>query len=249
MSFPNPPTTPARATARQPARPVLTVRQTDALASKVLAHCHTAGVTDQVPESGTWLRFHEFRALLYETFEVPDTTLTPLSARVLYGLAAVRRPRRVAVLGCYAGNLFAWVSGPGFGPGHEYDGETALGIDVSAHAVALAEANVARAGFTGAILATGDAFDTRLAAGAPWDLVLIDIDVPGSRKSGYPRLAEAWMPYLAPGALIIAHDVCHPVFAWDLGRYHEFMLASGAQASTTLPVDACGLEVTRWRAG
>jgi predicted O-methyltransferase YrrM len=229
-------------------RPQLTVRQTDALASKVLAHCRSAGLVDTVPTDDDWATFHAFRQRLYDTFEVPDTTLTPLSARVLYGLALARRPLRVATLGCYAGNLYAWVSGPGFGPERVYDGELALGIDVDTDAVELARRNVARAGFTRAEPVVGDAFDPSLATRGPWDMVLVDIDVPGSRKSGYPRVVELWAPHLAPGALVVAHDVCHPAFRWDLRCYHDFILEAGAETSTTLPIDDCGLEVSRWRA-
>lgn len=228
--------------------PALTVRQTDALADRVLAHCRAEGVTDPDAPAPSWPGFHAFRGKLQETFDIPTTTLTPLAGRVLYGLAAARRPASVAVLGCYAGNLLAWTAGPGFGPGATYEGRRALGLDVDAPAVALANGNLRRAGFgPGATAVTGDAFDADgHAAGRKWDLLLIDVDVPGSRKSGYARLLERWIPHLAPGALVIAHDVCHPVFRWDLGSYQDFVLASGAAASTTLPIDECGLEATRW---
>lgn len=228
-------------------RPALSVRQTDALAERVLGHCVRQGVVGRVPDGDDWDRFHAFRTRLYQTFEVPDTTLTPLAARVLYGLALAHRPRRLAVLGCYAGNLYAWVSGPGFGPLADYAGELALGLDVDAAAVDLARQNVRRAGFRRAEPTLGDAFDPAAAARGPWDLLLVDVDVPGARKSGYHRVVQTWAPHLAPGALVLAHDVCHPRFAWDLRGYRDFVLANGARTSTTLPVDECGLEVSRWR--
>ena len=230
------------------ALPRLTPRQSDAMADRFLDHCRTTGVLAPDAPAASWTGFHALRDRLRAGFHVPTTTLTPLAARVLYGLAAAHRPAAVATLGCFAGNLMAWVSGPGFGPGPRYQGERALGVDVDADAVHLASGNLRRAGFAaGARAVVADAFDAAgLSAGATWDLLLIDIDVPGARKSGYARLLERWLPHLAPGALVIAHDVCHPAFTWDLRDYAAFATDRGAAATTTLPVDDCGLEVTRW---
>jgi predicted O-methyltransferase YrrM len=226
----------------------LTVRQTDALADRVLDRCRTGGVVDAEAPAPSWARFHAQRELLQRTFDVPTTTLTPLAARVLYGLAAMCRPRSVVVLGCYVGNLMAWVSGPGLGPGEDGSGRRALGLDVDTDAVAQASANFAAADFAAGLrVVAGDAFDAeKYAAGTAWDLLLIDIDVPGARKSGYPRLLERWLPYRAPGAVVVAHDICHPVFRWDLAPYRDFVRDRGASATMTLPVDECGLEVSRW---
>jgi predicted O-methyltransferase YrrM len=227
--------------------PRLTVGQTDALATKLLEFAHGAGVLRAGPPDGLWSEFHSLRDRLYETFDVPDTTLTPLAARVLYGLAAIHRPGHVAVLGSYAGNLMAFTTGPVCGPFASYPG-TALGLDTDAAAIELARANFRRAGYTGARVACGDAFEAAEHVGsAPVDLLLVDIDVPGARKSGYLRLVQAWLPYLAPGALIIAHDIAHPKFTWDLRCYRDFVLECGAEQSTSLPTDECGLEVTSWR--
>jgi hypothetical protein len=239
----------------------LTVSQTDMLAWKVLAHCQRRGIVDAGHAAaqggpgespGWWDVLHQLRERLYATFEVPATTLTPLAARVLFGLSALHRPKRLAVCGCYAGNLMAWVAGDGFGPFARYSGECALGIDVDADAITLAEGNFARAGFSPGIkVEVADAFDAdRFSTDGPWDFLLIDIDVPGARKSGYARVMQQWLPHLAPGAIVVAHDVSHPVFAWDLRHYRDFVLAHGAAASTTLPIDHCGFEVSRWpRAG
>jgi predicted O-methyltransferase YrrM len=234
----------------------LTVGQTDMLASKILAHCRRSGIVDAGHAAAAdpcegpewWEVLHKLRERLYATFEVPATSLTPLAARVLFGLAALHRPRRLAVCGCYAGNLMAWAAGDGFGPFARYSGDRALGIDVDSGAITLADGNFARAGFSpGTRAVVGDAFDAeRFATDSPWDFLLIDIDVPGARKSGYARVVQGWLPYLAPDAIVVAHDVSHPVFAWDLRYYRDFVLAHGAASSTTLPIDQCGFEVSRW---
>jgi predicted O-methyltransferase YrrM len=232
--------------------PVLSIEQTDRVAGTILEHCMSRGIIGRRGErdgvDGLWADFHMLRERLYATFEVPATTLTPLAARVLFGIGALRQPRRIAVCGCYAGNLMAWVTGCGFGPFARYEGARAVGLDVDAEAIGLATANFARAGFaTSTVAEVADAFDAdRFAADGPWDLVLIDVDVPGARKSGYCRLLERWRPYLADNALVVAHDISHPVFAWDLRAYKDFVRACGAVDTATLPVDECGFEVSRW---
>jgi predicted O-methyltransferase YrrM len=229
--------------------PRLTVAQTDIVAARLLDHAGATGVLDDPPGPATWEGFHQLRARLYETFDVPDSSLTPLASRVLYGLAAARRPGRSVVLGCYVGNLMAFVTGPACGPFAEGTA-VAQGIDTDAAAVGLARRNFARAAYTGVSVICGDGFDTAEHAGdEPVDLLLVDIDVPGARKSGYARIVEAWLPYLAADALIVAHDVAHPKFSWDLRYYRDFLLESGAAASVGLPTDECGLEVTRWGRG
>ncbi|MEU6067985.1 class I SAM-dependent methyltransferase [Streptomyces sp. NPDC047082] len=232
--------------------PTLTVAQTDALADRMLEHCRQQGILPPGPE-GLWQGYHRLRSRLYDTFTIPDTHLTPLAARLLYGIAALHRPQRLAVLGCYAGNLLGWTAGPGFGPQARFTGACAVGLDVDAAAVALAERNLRGAGYSpGARAVCADAYAAdAFAAQGPWDLVVIDVDEPGARKAGYHRVLERWVPYLAEGAVVVAHDVKHPAFAHDLAGYAEHTRRLGAFATTTLPADVCGLEVSRWsdRAG
>ena len=106
--------------------------------------------------------------------------------------------------------------------------------------------NLLAAGFRGASVHTADAFDAeRLAGGrGPFDAVLIDIDEPVRRKAGYLQLLRLWLPHLAPGALVLAHDVLHPRFAGELKDYLDFVSGPGFAASTTLPVDECGVALS-----
>ncbi|MFM9448274.1 O-methyltransferase [Streptomyces acidiscabies] len=226
---------------------VLTVAQTDALADRMLGHCAQRGILPAATVD-LWPGYHRLRSRLYDTFTVPDTHLTPLAARLLYGVAALHRPRRLAVLGCYAGNLLGWLAGPGFGPDARYDGVHAIGLDTDAQAVALATQNLRVAGYRAQAAAVcADAYAAADFAGqGPWDLVLIDVDEPGARKAGYHRVLERWAPHLAPGAVVVAHDVRHPAFAQDLAGYATATRTHGAVATTSLPVDICGLEISRW---
>lgn len=246
--------------------PPLTSPQADALAGKVLRHCVDAGV---LPDPGPppaggdgdlWDEFHRLRTHLTPRVNVPVTALTPLLARVLFGAGAMARPERVAVLGCYAGNLMMWLTARGFGPHARYAGRSALGVDVDGEAVALARGNADAAGFRNTDLRTHDAFraEELMAQGGAadsgrksgfLDALLIDIDEPVKRKTGYLALLEKWLPFLAPGALVIAHDVVHPRFAAGMKGYLDFVSGPGFAASTTLPVDECGVALSRLHDG
>ncbi|MFH8588709.1 O-methyltransferase [Streptomyces celluloflavus] len=173
------------------------------------------------------------------------TALTPLMARVLHACGAAVRPEGVAVLGSYAGNLMMWLTAAGFGPFRQYAGQLAVGVDVDEEAVLLARANFSMAGYQNMQFRTNDAFSTAgsLMVGAV-DALLIDIDDPVERKGGYLSLLQTWLPYLSPGALVIAHDVVHPRFAESLKGYLDFVSGPPFVASTTLPVDECGVAVS-----
>ncbi|MEU1476224.1 class I SAM-dependent methyltransferase [Streptomyces sp. NPDC005760] len=225
--------------------PPLTSRQADALADRLLEHCAAAGVLP--PAAGEpWEEFHRLRAHLTPRVDVPMTSLTPLLARILFAVGGRARPARIAVLGSYAGNLMMWLTAQGFGPHRSYEGLEALGADVDEEAVALARRNLVAAGFRGTSVHTADAFDAeRLSKGrGPFDAVLIDIDEPVRRKAGYLPLLRRWLPHLAPGALVLAHDVLHPRFAGELKNYLDFVSGPGFAASTTLPVDECGVALS-----
>ena len=46
-----------------------------------------------------WQRYAWFRSAVHDAFDVPETSITPLMARVLYGIAALARPRRILGIG------------------------------------------------------------------------------------------------------------------------------------------------------
>jgi predicted O-methyltransferase YrrM len=77
-------------------------------------------------------------------------------------------------------------------------------------------------------------------------LLLLDADDPVRRKRVYLSLLDALYPHLSPGALVVAHDICVPLFAEELDEYRRAMRQDGRfSASLSLPIDACGLEVSR----
>jgi predicted O-methyltransferase YrrM len=193
-----------------------------------------------------WDRYKIFRQRIRSSFIVPETSVTPLMARLLYCLAALARPERVLCVGCYVGNALAWMAGPGFGPDPVYRGALALGVDIDRAAVQAATQNFARAGMANRVeCRCMDGLDIpRL--DQRFDLVLLDADDPDSRKAIYYPLLDAIYPLVEDDGLILAHDIAVPRFREQLGRYRELMRDSARFAGTaSLEIDDCGLEVSR----
>jgi predicted O-methyltransferase YrrM len=217
----------------------------DALATKVLSRATAEGV---LPAAGLpdWERYASFRARVRDAFDVPQTSVTPLMARVLYGIAALARPRRILGIGTYAGNTLVWLAGAGFGADPLYHGELAVGVDVDAEATGLAARNFrAIGGDLRVQLRCEDGHDTPRVLGLAWDLVFLDADDPGVRKRIYLSLLEAIYPWLAPGGLVLAHDICVPMFRDDLALYQAAVRDRARFArSLSLEIDDCGLEVS-----
>jgi predicted O-methyltransferase YrrM len=214
------------------------------LAGRVLAHCVERGVLP-AGEPPDWGRFLDFRTVVRERFDVPETSITPLMARVLYGVSTLARPGRVLGIGTYAGNALVWLVGPGFSPHRVYDGELAVGADSDAGATELARRNLASIGVERVELRCEDGHVTPTALGERWDLVLLDADDPVTRKGVYLSLLDAVHPFLAAGGLLLAHDICVPIFRADMGRYQEAVRDPERFAATVpLEIDECGLEVS-----
>ena len=217
----------------------------DELATRVLRGGVEQGLLPdrQLPD---WDRYKAFRQRIRSSFIVPETSVTPLMARVLYGLAALARPERVLCVGCYAGNALAWMAGAGFGPDPVYRGALALGVDIDRGAVEAATANFARAGMADRVeCRCMDGLDIPR-QGQKFDLVLLDADDGESRKAIYYPLLDAIYPLVDDGGLILAHDIAVPRFREQLGRYRELVRDPARFAVTaSLEIDDCGLEVSR----
>jgi predicted O-methyltransferase YrrM len=191
-------------------------------------------------------RFHAFRAAVRDGFAVPSTTMTTIASRMLYGIAAAHRPRRLVGLGTYAGNAFVWLCGPALGADPLYAPAEHVSCDIDVMATDLARANYATVdGGTQIEVVTADAAAVLDGDSTPIDLLFLDVDSPETGKSGYTPLLERALPRLAPGALVVAHDVIHPWFAEDLRPYADLVRDTERfRLTATLDIDPCGLEVT-----
>lgn len=229
----------------------LTRRVADELAGRIVARTMEAGVVraarpDCAPD---WGRFAAFRQRVEDAFHVPETTITPLLARVLYGIADVARPRRVLGIGTFAGNGVVWLLGPGFSDTGAYQAEEAAALDIDVEATELARANFERLRTLAPVRCLaldGHRAAERLASG--WDAVWLDAEDPAAGKAVYRPILEALLPILAPGCLVLAHDICVPKFRDQLALYQEAVRDPARFAgSVSLELDDCGLEVSRLR--
>lgn len=214
------------------------------LASRILAKLVEAGVLRG--EAPDWDRYLRFRERVRERFDVPETTITPLMARVLYGVAALARPRRILGIGTYAGNALVWLAGPGFGPDPSYRGELAVGVDTDEDATRLARENFDRLGAGSQVrLLALDGHRAAEEVEGPWDLLLLDADDPVTRKGIYLSLLDALYPHVADGGLVLAHDIHVPLFREDMSRYRAAVSDERRfRLTAPLEIDECGLEVS-----
>ncbi len=193
-----------------------------------------------------WQDFTSFREHVRSSFSVPATTITPLMARILYGIARLARPRRILGIGTYAGNALVWLIGPGFGERSEYGGELAVGVDTDSKATRFARENMRRLGVDERVrMLCRDGLVAVEELQQSWDLVLLDADDPVSRKGIYLPLLERVYPHLRTGGLLLAHDICVPLFREQMAAYQAKVRDQRRfRISVPLEVDECGLEVS-----
>lgn len=178
------------------------------------------------------------------------TFIFPEEARLLYAIASVARPRRIAVLGSYYGYWAAWaVAGAGAAL------ESAVLLDVDPAVTELARANLGRVGLAERATAlTADAIVHMESSREPVDMLVLDAEGPDSGpdprmlgKAVYGPIAAAALPRLRPGGLLVTHNVLlddlvdHPYFrelaAQNRGTLAEFLAVASAacRAELVLP--------------
>jgi predicted O-methyltransferase YrrM len=225
----------------QPGGPAL-----EEVAEYALQILKTAGILDRGAPEPDWDSFAVMQPKI-ESFEVPWTTITSLMRRFFYALSAAARPERMVGAGTYAGFAFAWFA-VGYARGQDLPTLVeAVGLDLEADATALARRNAA-------VLPLGAKLRFERAEAVAWlracrtpiSLLYIDIDAPANRKGGYVEVLEAARPKLTPGALVVAHDACVPLFASDFERFHAAIKRDpGLLGPQILPLDECGVSICR----
>ncbi len=224
-----------------PVRPSL-----EQVANFAIQILRTAGIVDPGAPEPDWVAFVGAQRKI-ERFEVPWTTITSVMRRFFYALSAAAQPERMVGAGTYVGFAFAWfvmgrAQGRNLPPLVE-----AVGVDVEAKATALARRNATALDLGKTLrFEQAEAVTWLRACPTPISLLYIDIDAPGSRKSGYVEVLEAARPKLTPGALVVAHDACVPLFAPDFERFHDVIKNDcGMLGPQILPLDECGVSVSR----
>lgn len=220
----------------------------DELANRILLRCLDEGTLAPASDEGLpdWTAYRRFRDRVRASFQVPTSAITPLMARVLYGIAFISRPLRILGIGTYLGNGLVWLAGPGSGSEAAYRLERAVAVDIDREATELAQRNFdALALQPGVECLAQDGHEVANALAETWDLVWLDAEDPVRGKGIYLTLLESIYPWIRPGGLIVAHDICVPKFKEDIERYHARVL-DGRRFSATVPlaIDASGIEVS-----
>ena len=191
-------------------------------------------------------RFRELDGLVRRSFEVPHTTMTALTRRVMFGIAATAKPRTTVVLGSFVGYAAVWLFGPALLPEPLFQAANMVACDLFAPAIAQATRNFsAFSGHEAVDLRAQDARDLLAGFSQPIDLLYIDVDDAETGKRMYADLLNAALPSLRHGALVLAHDVTHPFYVQDVASYQSLVRDRRLfQKTATLGLDPCGLEVT-----
>lgn len=179
-------------------------------------------------------------------FQVPHTTMTPLARRVLFGIATALRPARMMVLGSFVGYAAVWLFGPALLANPLFRPQSMVACDVFPPAIDQAKENFS-------VFKTAELVDWRLEDAADLldhyseniDLLYLDVDSEHDGKSSYADLLARAFPHLAPGSLVLAHDVTHPFYEEDVASYLTAVRdRRNFRKTATLRIDPCGLEVT-----
>lgn len=218
----------------------------DILALRILDNLTNSGIIPAKPKDFSWDSFYNLREKARKTFLIPETSITPLMARILFGIATFVKPSRILGIGTYAGNSLLWLVGP-FVQSEKYFLDYAYGIDIDAEATRLAKKNFSSLGENSRIRfisADGHAICQRLKN--KFDLVFMDADDSRLRKKVYLSILRNIYTNIHSGGLLLAHDICVPKFKEDLRYFlNEVNNTKLFIKTQSLEIDYCGLEVSK----
>jgi predicted O-methyltransferase YrrM len=164
----------------------------------------------------------------------------PEAGALLNLLVRSLQPKRILELGTSNGYSTLWLAEAA----QSYGGKI-LTIEAVASKQAYARAMLETAGVTGAIeFCQGDAFEFLKTLPGPFDFVLLDL-----WKDLYVPCLDLFYPKLAPGAVIVADNMIHPVSSHaQAAAYRQAVRAKPHIQSMLLPVGQ-GIELSRYAAG
>lgn len=216
------------------------------IVDSIVALLRKCGSLPVRPASTPWEAYLRLSHRIHEFYEIPSTTITAVMRRLLFALGFAASPSHVVGVGTFVGYAISWLlrdrSDNEAGPFIHH----AMGADVDKCANEVARRNCS-------ILGHGDRLSFADSDGIaiigrcrfPIDLLYLDLDDPVTGKAGYWRVAEAAMPRLTRGSLVLAHDACLTRFQSDIEAFHGFLARTGRFAGPwVLPIDECGLSVS-----
>jgi predicted O-methyltransferase YrrM len=227
--------------------PELTTTVLDKLALKVLESLTNRNLLPDNSKNFNWKHFHKLRNKARKKFVVPETSITPFMARVLFGITAYYRPTRILAIGTYVGNSLLFLLGPYLltnSPKLKY----AYGIDIDQKATRIAKSNFKALGapFKKIKILAEDGLTFPNILQKEFDLVYIDVDDQILRKKIYIQILKNVYPFIKKNGIVLAHDICIPKFKEDLSSYLNYVKDKRLFKNTqSLEIDYCGLEISK----
>lgn len=222
-----------------------TIKVNDLLALKILDHLCNSGLINSKQPDFSWISFHQLRSKAKPLFYLPKTSITPIMARVLYGLVTIIKPRRILGIGTYMGNALLWIVGPYIDSTERF--EYAYGVDIDPKATEIAKANFSKLSLTiKPQFITDDGIKIAEKLHKSFDLVYIDVEDERLGKSIYLPILRKIDPYIVKNGLVLAHDIAVSKFKNQLRDYlSEVRNKDLYEKTESLYIDYCGLEVTK----
>lgn len=225
----------------------LTTVVLDKLALKILESLANRNLIPDNAKNFNWKQFHVLRSKAKKKFVVPETSITPLMSRVLFGITAYYRPMRILAIGTYVGNSFLFLLGPYLSTNSSRL-KYAYGIDINEKATQIAKSNFEslREPFRKIKILTENGLTFSKKLHKKFDLIYIDVDDQILRKKIYIQILKNAYPFIKKGGIVLAHDICVPKFKKDLSDYLSYVRDKQLFKDTqTLEIDYCGLEISK----
>lgn len=225
----------------------LTTVVLDKLAFKILESLTNRNLIPDNSKYFNWEQFHALRNEAKKKFVVPETSITPLMSRVLFGITAYYRPMRILAIGTYVGNSFLFLLGHYLSTNSSRL-KYAYGIDINEKATQIAKSNfeALRGPFKKIKILTENGLTFPKKLHKKFDLIYIDVDDHVLRKKIYIQILKNAYPFIKKGGIVLAHDICVPRFKNDLSSYLNYVRDKRLFSNTqSLEIDYCGLEVSK----
>ncbi len=187
--------------------------------------------------------FNELHELLKENFNIPQTSITNIMARTLFGISSSYEPLTIVGAGTYTGNALAWLAGKQLINSDKL--VKVYGLDTSKDATEIAKSNFSNIKANNVFLLQEDAIEWLNNTNLKIDLLYIDIDTIKDGKRKYLDLLIAAYPKINPGGLVIAHDVNEEKFIRDLKPFlEEIQNTEKFKHSINLNIDSFGISIS-----
>lgn len=216
----------------------------DFIANEVISRLKKEGYLNSYNDE--WLNYYDrLRDVMKNKFYIPQTSITPLMSRVLFGISFHLKPKVILGIGTYVGYTLALVSG--YIQIKKVSGKYKVyGVDPDRKAIEIAKKNFSELKgnkYTYFFAMKGEQFISKCSDGI--ELLYLDADDPINRKGIYSKLLKLVYSKLSNKAVVIAHDVLYPKFRNNFKEYLGIVRDESLfKKSITLPLDKYGVEIS-----